>query len=138
MRKSITQKDEMGCGVACLAFNLNCSYNKALQLLKGDRKKAKNYGFFCKDIVAGLHRSGENYQFKYIKTKIRNQIYQNQTIVFIKRSKKYPVGHYLCRYENLWMDPWINLPKDKNIKNAKSGFRKRLPGHPIYMIQFIP
>jgi len=32
------------------------------------------------------------------------------------------------------MDPWINFQKDKNLKNAKAGFRKKLPGRPIYGI----
>lgn len=32
------------------------------------------------------------------------------------------------------MDPWINFQKDKNVKNCEAGFRKRLPGKPIYAI----
>jgi hypothetical protein len=32
------------------------------------------------------------------------------------------------------MDPWINILKDKKLINAKSGYRKRLPGSPMYAI----
>lgn len=44
-----------------------------------------------------------------------------------------PFGHYLIRFNNQWIDPWINLPN----KNIKAGFRKRLPGKPIYGISCI-
>lgn len=135
MRKPITQKDGMGCGAACLAFILNCSYRKALRLLRSSGEAANTRGFFCRDLVAALQRAGLTYQYQYIKANKRNQIYKNGMIVFIKRSKRYPVGHYLCRYQNQWIDLWVNFPKDQNIKNAKAGFRKRLPGRPIYAIQ---
>lgn len=74
-----------------------------------------------------------NYIYKYVRPKIRKRIYQENAIVLVARSNRYPVGHYLVRYDNRWMDPWINLPKDNSIKNAKSGFRKRLPGRPMYV-----
>jgi len=73
-------------------------------------------------------------EYKYIKGKIRKKIYQDNTIVFIKRSKKYPYGHYLSRYKSSWMDPWINSKNDRKIKKIKAGFRKRLPGKAIYAI----
>jgi len=64
-------------------------------------------------------------------------MYEDGVIVFIKRSVRYPAGHYLARMNGQWMDPWINFPNDqniKNIKNATSGFRKKLPGKPIYAL----
>ncbi|MEM0476561.1 MAG: hypothetical protein QW367_02905 [Candidatus Aenigmatarchaeota archaeon] len=85
-------------------------------------------------MVNFLKRFFPNVHYKYLKPKWRRKIYQEGTIVFIKRNKKYPYGHYLVRYKNLWMDPWINLLKEKRMEKAKAGFRKRLPGKPIYAI----
>ena len=130
----ITQEDPFGCGVACVAFALGFSYQKTLKLFKKGKQKAKTKGFYCKDLVRTLNNQGRNFKYRYIKDMIRNKIYQNNTIVFIKRSRKYPWGHYLCRYENSWMDPWINFPENKNIRKARPGLRKRLPGYPIYAI----
>ena len=57
-------------------------------------------------------------------------MYQPNAIVYVKKSKKYPAGHYLCRLGHKWMDPWINFP-DRDIQ---AGFRRRLPGKPVYVI----
>ena len=60
-------------------------------------------------------------------------MYQPNAIVYVKKSKKYPAGHYLCRLGYIgykWMDPWINFP-DRDIQ---AGFRRRLPGKPVYVI----
>ena len=136
MRKNspITQESPSGCGIACVAFVFGSKYRKTLKFFQRGRQKAKTKGFYCKDLVKVLNSQGGNFEYRYIKSRIRKKIYQDNVIVFIKRSKKYPLGHYLCRYKNLWMDPWINFPKNKNIQKAKSGFRKRLPGQPIYAI----
>ena len=131
-REPITQKNPFGCGIACTAFVLGLSYSKTLNLFENGKYKANKSGFYCKEIVNVL--GCEEFSYKYVKDRIKNKIYKDYSIVFIKRSKKYPAGHYLCRYKNKWMDPWINFLKDQNIKNAKSGFRKRLPGKPIYVI----
>ena len=136
MRKNIpvVQKNSLGCGVACVAFVVGLSYQKTLKLFKNGKQKANSQGFYCKELVEVLNNQGMNFEYKYIKNKIKTKIYQNNSIIFIKRSKKYPLGHYLCRYKKLWMDPWINFQKNKNIKKAKAGFRKRLPNQPIYVI----
>jgi hypothetical protein len=130
--KNITQKDDFGCGVACTASVLDLTYEKAKALFSKP-KQAKDFGFLCKDIVNALKKKGFTYDYKYIKPKIKKQIYKQGTIVFIARSKRFPAGHYLARDQKKgWMDPWINFPSD--ISNVKSGFRKRLPGKPIYAI----
>lgn len=127
MLNPITQKDNLGCAVACAAFVLNKTYDE----VKNDFKQNKN-GYLCKEIIAVLNKNGKNYVYGYLTQKLRRKVYKVGTMVFIKRSNKYPAGHYLARANNCWMDPWINFKKDKNINNAKSGFRKRLPGMPIY------
>jgi hypothetical protein len=132
MKKSITQEFDYGCGIACYAFAINLSYKEAATRLGA--KQASSTRFWVKDLTTALNDAGAAYVSKYIKPHIRKLIYQEGTIVLIRRSKHYPSGHYLIRHNGRWMDPWINLPYDKNISHAMSGFRKRLPGTPMYAI----
>jgi hypothetical protein len=126
MRMSVTQEDPMGCGAACVAFVTNQSYSDIA--LKLGRDKAHSFGFYLKELHSLLSELGFLYEGKYVKPKIKNRIYEQGAIVFIKRSSKYPEGHYLIRFQEYWMDPWINFTSSTSIENAKSGFRKRLPG----------
>lgn len=129
--KPIEQEDLFGCAVACSGFVLNVNYQKSLRLFHQGKKKASKMGFLCKEIVDVLNRNGREYEFRYIKEQIKKKIYEPKTIVFIERSRKYPAGHYLARTNNnKWMDPWINFPSLR----VKAGFRKRLPGKPIYVV----
>ena len=128
----IRQNDSLGCGVAATALVLGISYDKALRQF--DMKKVKSIGCYCKDIIEVLEENNFQARYKYIKENKKKSIYRTNTIVFIKRSKRYPFGHYLVRTDNGWHDSWINFPKFKNVKGAKSGIRKRLPGKAIYAI----
>jgi len=132
MRKSITQEFEYGCGIACYAFALNISYKKAVDMLGPEQ--AFSNRFWVKDLVKALNDAGLQYKSKHLSKKLYKSIYKDRTIVLIRRSKNYIAGHYLIRHNDLWMDPWINLPNDNNILNARSGFRKRLPGSPMYAL----
>lgn len=127
---SIRQEDKLGCAVACTAFLLDITYQDSLKLFKNGKYRAGNKGFFCKDMITVLKKAGLKYEYRYIRNKIRRKIYKPKTVVYVKKSKKYPHGHYLVRFDNKWMDPWINFP-DKYIK---AGYRKRLPERPIYAI----
>jgi len=133
--KLIKQKDDYGCGAACVAALLNITYRQALKLFNDGNLKAKTKGFSCKEICLVLNKFGKNYEYKYVKPRLKNRIYKEGTIVFIKRSKKYPANHYLLRTGKSWLDPWINLNRNKNIKNAKAGLRKRLPNKAIYYLR---
>ena len=126
MKRMITQEDDMGCGAACIAFAVTNSYQQVVSVL--GRDKAKTVGFQLKELVDALEQYGLNYHFKHVKPKMKHVIYQDGVIVFIKRSARYPYGHYLIRHSGLWADPWFNLVTDRNIDNAVSGFRQRLPG----------
>ncbi len=114
-----------------MARVLNIPYQKALSLFRNGKRKQILRGFYCREIVTALKKAGIKSEWRYITKDIYRRINRDKTIVFIKRSDKYPQGHYLCRIENKWMDPWINMP---DITPAKSGFRKHLPGKPIYAI----
>lgn len=131
MIRKIVQEDPLGCGVACVASVLNSTYKKTL---RENRNKAKTEGFLCKDLINILKQGNKEYSYHYINSKVKRKIYKDKTIVFIKRSEKYPSGHYLCRINNKWMDPWINFNESQDVSNAKAGFRKRLPGKPIYAL----
>jgi len=136
-KKAIVQKHYLGCVVACVAFVLNTTYSNSLKLFKNGKTRAERKGFYCRETVKVLNSLNKYCRYKYIKNSMKKNIYKDKTIIFVGRSKKYPSGHYLCRYNNLWMDPWINFPKNKNIKKAEASFRKRLPGKPIYGIFFL-
>ncbi len=130
-RVPVAQEDPLGCAVACIAFVLNISYKNALRLFQdGENRVKSSPDFYCKEIVQVLNKSGLDYSYRYISTKLRHRIYKQGSIVFIRRSRRYPVGHYLYRVKSAWMDPWINIPST----DRKAGFRKRLPGNPIYAI----
>ena len=123
----ITQQDEMGCGAACVAYVANISYEHAASMLGKD--KASSVGFRCKELTNVLTQLGHPYIHKHTNSIQEERLLkQNGTIVFIKRSSRYPYGHYLVRYGDRWGDPWINLVTNKSLSSAKAGFRKRLPG----------
>ncbi len=128
--KIVKQEDVRGCGAACTAAALNISYQKALSLFQNGRKKAKEGGFYCREIVSVLKNANLDYRYKYVRNAKLSKRCKVGAIVFIRRSKTYPAGHYLYRGNSAWMDPWINFP-DKNIQG---GWRTRLPEKPIYVI----
>lgn len=126
----VKQEDELGCAVACVAFVLQRSYKQALLLFSdGEERAKKKANFYCPEIVRILNSGGLNYTWRKLPKK-GSARFNSLSIVFIKNSKAYPYGHFLCKYNNLWMDPWINLP-DKNIR---AGFRKALPVQATYII----
>lgn len=128
--KLIVQEDNFGCGIACVASILSINYQTTRTFFSNGTVYAKTRGFLCREIIEVLNDHGHNYTFKYLKQYLKNKIYIPDSIVFLKRSKRYPAGHYLVRGENSWIDPWINFPNEKRV----AGFRKRLPGKPIYII----
>lgn len=130
--KSITQKHAFGCGAACVAFATEESYEKTIELL--GENKANEQGFYCKELVEVLQKLGKNYEYKYIKPHILPYLEKPGTIVFMKRGKIYPTGHFAVRTEKGWMDPWINFSENQDICKAKSGSRKELPEKPIYAL----
>lgn len=132
MKHTVTQEDGMGCGAACVAFAANIPYKEAAKALS--QEQAKTVGYRLKELADGLNKYGLTYTGKHVNSMGHHMIYKEGAIVFIRRTKRYPYGHYLIRHKSLWMDPWINLPNDKTVTNARSGYRKRLPGKAQWVI----
>jgi len=112
----------MGCAVARVASLLGLGYERALMFF--DKNKASTKGYYLKDVILALKKRKVKYKSSKITDKTREYINRPGSIVFIKRSKKYPAGHYLLKTNNGWVNPWINYPE---IAPAKSGFNRNLP-----------
>lgn len=132
MRRSITQESDYGCGIACFAFATEQTYKQAAEWLGEER--ASSNRFWCRELAAALNRYGLNYVSKYATLHVREKMNREGVIVLVRRSKDYPVGHYLIHHHGMWMDPWINLPDNHKIAQARSGYREVLPGEPMYLI----
>ena len=129
--KAVKQEDRLGCAVACAAFVLSIPYSESLKLFKdGQRRVKEEANFYCHEIVKILKGKGLNYSWVKLNKENAEVINQDFSIVFIKTSSKYPFGHFLVRYQDKWMDPWINLPDGK----INAGFRDKLPGDPTYAV----
>lgn len=129
----------MGCGVACVANRLQISYKEALKMFERP-EYAKTVGYKCKYIVEALRNAGQDVRLKHIKERDREYIRKGEvsvpigTIVFLERSGLYPLQHYLLKTPDGWIDPWINMHDNPDVKNIKAGVRKHLPGRPYYAI----
>ena len=133
--KLVKQLHDFGCGIACVASLLGIDYSDAILLFENGEQRAKTVpNFYCREIVSILNNIGLMAEHKYLKPRFRSQIYHHGTIVYVGKSNKYKVGHYLLRTEAGWMDPWHNMVKDNNVFNAVARLRKRLPSKPIYAI----
>ena len=121
--KPITQEQTMGCCIACVASLLGLSYKKALELFR--KEYASTRGYYLKDLILALNKKGLKYTYSKFNGNNKKYLGMLGSIVFVKRSKKYPAGHYLLKTSKGWMNPWINYP---NINPAKSGFNKEIPG----------
>ena len=135
--KPIAQEHSCGCGVACVAFLLKISYTRALKLFRNPAA-ANSKGYQIKEIIRILSKHKKQpYTLCYVgrnTQKIRMLIRQPEIILFLARSSKYPIGHYLASAPARgWMNPWINYPKIAPTP-VRGGFEKRLPGRAIYAI----
>ena len=133
------QKDLNGCGIACLSNLLDKPYD----VVKKDFE-SKFYtiegGVKMFDIVNYLETQGLEYKSKFFNQNKKHKTNEseakkysqiNGSITLITKSKKYPIGHYLLRTKNSWVDPWFNLP---SIDNVRAGMRKELPNEPWYVL----
>ena len=120
------------CSVSPTTFYLalNKSY-KSTKKLFDNPECALTRGYYCRELVKALNKKKKNSTFSKVNEENKSLLKNEGVIVFIKRSKKYPLGHYLIKTKRGWMNPWINFP---NISPAKSGFQKNLPGEAQWII----
>ncbi len=105
MAKVTVQQHDFGCGVACVAYVARTSYRRAISLFERP-EKAETKGYMYRDLVVALDECGLSYKHRYFRPRHRNSLKIAGVIVYTKRSRKYPAGHYLVRTENgLWMNP---------------------------------
>ncbi len=132
-RRAVVQRHPMGCAVACVAFSLGLSYDKALNFFR-IKKNAWLNGFMCPEITAILNASSQiHYKWRQVKGPQSSKSLAPMTIVFCKPSRHYPHGHFLVkRKEGDFMNPWINFPE---IAPAKAGFQSKLPSKISYVIE---
>ncbi len=125
----VLQEDPAGCAIANVACALDISYKKAKELFEKPLR-AQWGGYTPNEIVEALKRKGENYSFA--KANDRTQEFMNRTgsIVFVKPNKRYPMGHYITRTPEGWMNPWCNFPNTEK----SADFERDLPGEPEVVI----
>lgn len=120
-------RGSMGCGVACVAFLTNCTYEEAREQFfsrKGVVGNPENggRGYDRGAMVKALEYAEKEYKivtFGGASEERRRAIdFPQHAIVFI-RGEGYEAGHYLVRHHEGWMDPLQN------------NFRRKLPGRPV-------
>ena len=136
MKNYIHQHDINGCGIATIANLLQTTYEEVKQEFE-----TKFYpitrGVKVTDITRFLKLKGLDYMVKHINEKKVSDsdgvemAKELNSIVLIRRNAKYPIGHYLLRVKDGWIDPWLNLP---SINQVHAGLRNELPNPPMYII----
>ncbi|MEK6943077.1 MAG: hypothetical protein AABX00_03380 [Nanoarchaeota archaeon] len=128
--KAVTQEHPMGCAVACTASLIGKNYMSTL-ILFSHPEYASTRGYYCKEICDALNKANLNYIWKRVTASTMPFLQRNGIIVFVKKSSKYPAGHFLLKTKKGWMNSWINYP---SIKPAKAGFQRSLPGNAQWVI----
>ena len=135
-KQLIYQHDINGCGIAVLANLLESDYST----IKSDFENffyPINRGIKVFDVVKYLETKSFHYETKFINPKkLSDEEGLNiaktiNSITLIRKSNKYPIGHYLLRTKEGWIDPWFNLP---SIDNVHAGIREDLPNPAMYVI----
>jgi hypothetical protein len=107
----VPQEHTMGCAVACLASRCGLSYKKALTLFD-NAENAWTRGFFCEEIVNAFNLT--QYRYAYEEFDLKKHLYlleKEGTIAFIAPCEAYPLGHFILRVGEGWMNPWSNYPQ---------------------------
>lgn len=133
------QKDLNGCGIACLANLLDIPYDKVKRDFETKFYSIED-GVRIFDIVNYLKTRNLYYKSKFFNQNKRHLSSREDvdkfskitgSITLIAKNEKYPIGHYLFRTKNGWVDPWLDFPI---IDRVRAGIRKDLPGNPWYVL----
>ncbi|MDF3983291.1 hypothetical protein P3W24_13345 [Luteibacter sp. PPL201] len=133
----VAQKDEYGCGVACVASILAVSYAESRRLLM--KKKS---GVQIDDTeVPGLdlHHLAlalKDRDYQVVADWDEPKTFQPGTIVLVGRARGgLDHEHYILSVGgDLFMDPWINYPN----REREAGLRKGYPKGKIFYVALVP
>ena len=128
----VTQEDEWGCGVACVASLLGTSYRDAKELLRGEKGKSVNAG------VPGLelHHIALALQRRRVQVVADWEELSNfplGTIVCIGGKGAYAGDHYMLMTPNGWMDPWVNIGE----RPRRAGYRDTYPDGAHFLVALV-
>lgn len=129
-------KDEWGCGVACVASLTGSSYEEAKELLesvKGAPIGARPKGLELDHIARALK------EHKIVVVADWEEPapgrYRNGTIVCIGDSEaSRDSHHYMLKTPYGWMDPWHNMDKEPR----RAGYRQRFPRGKYFLVALVP
>jgi hypothetical protein len=120
----VKQEDPMGCGIACVAFVLGISYKEATKLFALPEKR-KALGYRSSDLREALKRGSYDSFSRYV-GRLDDTRVEIGDIVYVKKCKMFPSGHYLVKINGGYMDPFINMGEVVgDYTRAKAG--KRFP-----------
>ncbi len=116
------QEDPMGCGIACVAFVLGISYMEATKLFTLPEKR-KTLGYRSSELREALKRGGYD-SFSRYTGRIENLEINKGDIVYVKKCKLFPFGHYLVKTDGGYMDPFVNMTEvSGDYTKAGAGIR---------------
>lgn len=131
----VEQKEEWGCGVACVASFLGVPYEEARALLRkqknGKTVRAEPKGLELHHIALALQERG----YRVIADWKEADEYPQGTIVCISGKKPYDGDHYILKTRKGWMDPWHNI----GLKEpCKADFRRDYPEGTEFLVALVP
>ena len=129
----VSQEDEWGCGVACVASLLGITYQEAKNLvedIKGRSVNAKPHGLELHHIALALQAEG----VKVIADWDSAVHHPDGSIVCIGGKSRYKYEHYILKTPNGWMDPWFDLKKN----NMVAKYRDDYPKGADFLVALIP
>jgi hypothetical protein len=132
----VPQKDEWGCGAACVASLLGISYAKAkgqLERIKEKPLDERPYGLELHQIALCLAENG----LRYIADWEEPKNYMTGTIVCIGGSSPYDGDHYLLMTPHGWMDPYSNMSSPGD-DCRESTYRDAFPNGTEFLVALIP
>ena len=130
----VVQKEEWGCGVACVASFLGVTYDESRELLRkqknGRTVQAAPKGLELHHIALALQEKG----YRVIADWLEPGRFREGTIVCISGAAPYDGHHYMVKTRQGWMDPWHNL----GTKPRKAGFRQSYPDGTEFLVALVP
>ncbi|MDQ1064486.1 MULTISPECIES: hypothetical protein [Stenotrophomonas] len=130
----VSQQDEWGCGIACVASLTGLSYREArsrLEARKGGLIDADAPGLELEPIIDVLRDAGI-----LMEQRVGAKRWPSGAIVFLSEEwgRYRGTGHYLLRTDDGWMDPWANPDE----KRPRAEYLDRLPRGTTVQVALVP